>query len=73
MAANCQEMYTIVGPLYGIREGFIMIVKKVPNRPKSSGAAFRAHTLEKLSNISILATKADPSLDLHIGKTKWFH
>ena len=63
LTANCHEkIWTSAGPEFGSERGQPMIIRKALYGLKSSGAAFRAHLVETLHDISFKPTKADPDV-----------
>ena len=60
LTAECRErIWTHAGPEFGSKSGSIMLVKKALYGLKGSGAAFRAHLVEKLHDIGFIPTCAN--------------
>ena len=63
LTADCSEkIWMHAGAEFSSESGSIMIVKKALYGLKGSGAAFRAHLAEKLHDIGLIPSRADPDV-----------
>ena len=63
LTADCREkIWTIAGPEFVSGKGTPVIIRKALYGLKSSGAAFQAHLVETLYDISFGSSKADPDV-----------